>query len=85
MANSAYIAELGICFQAQHMAGTAGGDRLIQEVLLELGQDEGPKKIPDNVKRFDQGPARRGRVHDTEWLLFCCIEECFFAAVARNV
>ena len=33
MANSAYIAELGICFQAQHMAGTAGGDRLIQGSL----------------------------------------------------
>lgn len=29
MANSAYIAEFGICFQAQGMTGTDGGDRLL--------------------------------------------------------
>lgn len=35
------------------MTKTDDGDRLIQEVLLELGSDEDPKKIADN-----------GRIHD---------------------
>ena len=51
------------------MARTDGG-RLIQEALSEFGSDGRSEKIADKVKRFDQVPVRRGRVNDTEWLLF---------------
>ena len=83
MANSAYIAEFGICFQAQHTARTDGG-RLIQEALSELGSDGRSEKIADNVNRFNQMLALRRRVHDTKGLLFRRIEAYFFAAIARN-
>jgi len=51
---------------------------------IKTWPDGGPKKIAENVKRFDQVAVRRGRVHDTEWMLIFCIVACFFAAIARN-
>ena len=44
-------------------------DRLIQEVLAELGWDEDPKKIANKVKRLDQGlPAEDEFTAICSWL-----------------
>ena len=41
MANSAHIAEFGICFQARRMTGTGGGDRLFTSLRKQRAVGEG--------------------------------------------
>lgn len=44
-------------------------DRLIQEVLIELGSDENPQRIADNVRRLDLGlPAEDEFTAICSWL-----------------
>lgn len=48
---------------------TDDSDRLIQEVLSDLGWDEDPKKVADKVKRLDQGlPAEDEFTAICSWL-----------------
>ncbi len=55
---------LGAC-----MTETDDSDRLIQEVLSELGWDDDPKKVADKVKRLDQGlPAEDEFTAICSWL-----------------
>jgi len=51
------------------MTETDDSDRLIQEVLSELGWDDDPKKVADKVKRLDQGlPAEDEFTAICSWL-----------------
>lgn len=51
------------------MSGTDDSDRLIQEVLSELGWDEDPKAIANKVRQLDQGlPAEDEFIAICSWL-----------------
>ena len=51
------------------MTGTDDSDRLIQEVLSDLGWDDDPKIVADKVKRLDQGlPAEDEFTAICSWL-----------------
>eukprot|EP00657_Telonema_sp_P-1_P010305 TRINITY_DN4667_c0_g1_i1.p1 TRINITY_DN4667_c0_g1~~TRINITY_DN4667_c0_g1_i1.p1 ORF type:complete len:108 (+),score=39.45 TRINITY_DN4667_c0_g1_i1:224-547(+) len=51
------------------MSGTDDSDRLIQEVLSELGWDEDPKTIANKVRQLDQGlPAEDEFTAICNWL-----------------
>ena len=69
MANSAHIAEFGICFQARRMTGASGGDRLFavlrgQHAVCEgadcFGLDSaGVKMRPEGAGARRQGSFRQ--------------------------